>query len=421
MHLPIRRFEPGLLDIWLNRDYTKYAEATGSSAMTDITWEPAERIKFYVRKDLAAKLWNYGAAPEVAQVIVDPYENGKITLEPDVTIGSQGNQQGQLDGPRAVAVAADGSVYVADSRNHRIQHFSADGQFIQMWGSFADATKGDAPGGTFNEPWGIAVAKDGSVYVADTWNYRIQKFSADGKFIQMWGYFGQAEAPDAFYGPRAVAVDSDGRVYVSDTGNKRIVVFNADGSFATSFGAYGLDDGQFDEPVGVAVDTAKNVYVADTWNQRVQVFSPDEQGLNYTFKTSWPVSGWNGQSLENKPYITVDEIGNVFVTDPENYRVIQFGQNGDFLRTWGEYSPDTDGFGLASAPAADMQGGIWVSDGVNGRVLHFGFSKTLFFFSRSRSTPVITKLWSFLYEDLRRIDRYLVRANYNYSMFSDFA
>ena len=101
------------------------------------------------------------------------------------------------------------------------------------------------------------------------------------------------------------------------------------------------------------MDAAKNVYVADTWNQRVQVFSPDEQGLNYAFKTSWPVSGWKGQSLENKPYITVDEIGNVFVTDPEAYRVIEFGQNGDFLRTWGEYSPDTDGFGLAAAPAAD--------------------------------------------------------------------
>ena len=95
-----------------------------------------------------------------------------------------------------------------------------------MWGSFADANKGDAPGGTFNEPWGIAVAPDGSVYVADTWNYRVQKFTADGKFVQMWGYFGQAEAPDAFYGPRSIAVDNDGRVYVGDTGNKRIVVFN---------------------------------------------------------------------------------------------------------------------------------------------------------------------------------------------------
>jgi len=53
-------------------------------------------------------------------------------------------------------------------------------------GFLADNPKGAAPGGTFNEPWGVAVAPDGSVYVADTWNYRIQKFTADGKFVMMW-------------------------------------------------------------------------------------------------------------------------------------------------------------------------------------------------------------------------------------------
>lgn len=361
----------GIFDIWLNRDYTKYAAATNSTTMTEITWEPAERLKLYVRKDIAAELWNYGAAPEVVQTEVDPYEAGKILLTPDVTIGTQGSEAGQFDGPRGVAVAPDGSVYVADSRNHRIQHLSADGQILGVWGSFADVSKGDAPGGTFNEPWGVAVGPDGSVYVADTWNYRIQKFTADGQFIQMWGYFGQGEKPDAFYGPRSVAVDKNGKIYVSDTGNKRIVVFNSDGTGVTSFGSYGLEPGQFDEPVGVAVDDAGNVYVADTWNLRVQMFSPDESGMNYTLSTSWPVNGWKGQSLENKPYITVDSIGNVFVTDPENYRVIEFSQNGEFLRTWGEYSPDIDGFGLASALATDPFGGIWVSDGANGRILHF--------------------------------------------------
>src|SRR3972149_197888 len=89
---------------------------------------------------------------------------------------------------------------------------------------------GEAPGGTFGEPWGVAVAPDGTVYVADTWNHRVQHFSADGRFLGMWGTFGQAETQTAFWGPRDVAVDATGRVYVSDTGNKRIAVFDEDGN-----------------------------------------------------------------------------------------------------------------------------------------------------------------------------------------------
>jgi sugar lactone lactonase YvrE len=71
---------------------------------------------------------------------------------------------------------------------------------LHVWGSFADIAQGEAPPSTFYEPWGIAIGPDGSVYVADTWNHRIQKFTAKGEFIKMWGYFGQAEQPDGFWG-----------------------------------------------------------------------------------------------------------------------------------------------------------------------------------------------------------------------------
>ena len=65
----------------------------------------------------------------------------------------------------------------------------------------------------------------------------------------MWGYFGQAEKPEAFWGPRGLAFDSQGRLYVTDTGNKRVVVFDANGNAITQFGSGGADPGQFDEPV----------------------------------------------------------------------------------------------------------------------------------------------------------------------------
>ncbi len=257
------------------------------------------------------------------------------------------------------------------SRNHRILHFSADGKLLQSWGTFADASAGAAPGGTFNEPWGVAVGPDGSVYVADTWNHRIQKFSADGEFITMWGTFGQAETPTAFWGPRSVAVDSNGHVYVSDTGNKRIVVFDSNGNYITQFGGAGLDPGQFDEPVGLALDQAGNLYVADTWNQRVQVFAPNANGTEFTPLKSWDVTAWSGQSLDNKPFIAVAPNGNVIITDPDNYRMLMFDSDGNYISGWDSYTGDGGNLALYAGVAVDANGNVWATDASNNRVLKF--------------------------------------------------
>ncbi len=271
-----------------------------------------------------------------------------------------------------MAAAPDGSLYVADLRNHRIQHIAADGSVLQVWGSFADISSGTAPGGSFNEPWDVAVGKDGSVYVSDTWNHRVQKFTADGKFVKMWGYFGQGEAPDAFWGPRGLAVDQAGRLYVMDTGNKRVAIFDPDGNFITQFGSAGFEQGQFDEPVGIAVDADGNVYITDTWNQRVQVMAPSQDGMTYTPLRTWDISGWEGQSLDNKPFIAVSPInGHVFVTDPEKPRVLEFDAEGAFIRAWGDYSTGTDGFGLASGVTVAPDGTVWISDGANNVLLRF--------------------------------------------------
>jgi DNA-binding beta-propeller fold protein YncE len=187
----------------------------------------------------------------------------------------------------------------------------------------------------------------------------------------MWGYFGQAESPDAFWGPRDIAVDADGRIFVTDTGNKRIVVFDQDGNFITQFGSTGFDLGQFDEPVGIALDMNGNVYIADTWNQRIQVLAPNAGAASYIPMSEWPVVAWNGQSLFNKPYLAVDEAGSVFFTDPEGYRLLQFNAQGAFVRGWDQYAGDGGNLGMFIGVDVDSQGRIWVVDGSNNRVFRF--------------------------------------------------
>ncbi|MDD5467136.1 MAG: TIGR03663 family protein [Anaerolineales bacterium] len=358
-----------LFQIWLNRDYTAYGEVTGKDIGLP-NWYPSARMRLYIRKDMAAKIWNYGAPAAEEAVLADPYEGKELLVSVDKIIGSPGSEPGQFQAPHDLAIAADGSLFVVDTQNHRIQHLDAAGQVIDVWGSFSDNNLAPAPGGTFNQPWGIALGEDGAVYVADTWNHRIQKFTAQGEFLTMWGYFGQAETPDALWGPRDIAVDGQNRVYVTDTGNKRVVVYTSEGEYIAQFGEVGLAPGQFDEPVGIAFGTEGQIFIADTWNQRVQSILPSADGT-YLPLTSWDIAGWYGTSLDNKPYLAVDSAGNVYVTDPEGYRILEFDSQGNFIQYWGDYSTEVDGFGLPASIAIDSQDGAWVADAGNHRLMHF--------------------------------------------------
>jgi uncharacterized protein (TIGR03663 family) len=365
----------GIFDIWFDRDYTKYSQAVGSSSMTLTSWQPSDQMKLFVRKDVASKIWNYGVGPSDSVTTQDPYEAGTVLIAADQIFTSERYPRG-LNAPRAIVRGENVDFYVTDSRNHRILHMASDGSLLHEWGTFADVFSGEAPIGTFNEPWGIAVGLDGSVYVSDTWNHRIQKFTREGTPIKMWGQYGQpvagdAESASSFWGPRGVAVDANGNVLVADTGNKRIVVFDSEGNYITEFGTAGFDPGQFDEPVGVAVAPGGTVYVTDTWNQRIQSFVPSEDGTFYFPSLQWDVNGWFGQSLDNKPFIAVSPDEHVFVTDPEGYRIIEFTSDGQFVRTWGDFGNGPDEIGLAAGVMIDQLGFVWVTDAGNNRILRY--------------------------------------------------
>ncbi len=369
-----------IFQIWLNRDYSAYAQETGKSGFTLTNWQPSARMQLFIRKDIAAQMWEYGIV-QGATLQPDPYEKGMITLQADLVFGTSGSSNGQLNAPRGLVTAPDGSLYVADSRNNRIEHFDALGNVIQAFGQvspgcpYATIPPPNVPIGTFCEPWGVAISPDGQwVYIADTWNHRIQKLTADGVPVKTWGtpnYDPVSSGPFGLWGPRSIAVDSQGHVLVADTGNKRIVVYDPDGNFIFQFGGGGSDPGQFDEPVGLVIDAQGSLLVADTWNQRIQVFSPNTDKTRYTISSQWTIDGWASQSLDNKPYLAADQHGHIFATDPDSFRVLEFTTNGEFVHTWGAYGTSPENFGMPSGISLDSQGRVWVSDMANNRLMRF--------------------------------------------------
>jgi predicted membrane-bound mannosyltransferase/DNA-binding beta-propeller fold protein YncE len=367
-----------LWQIWLNRDYEPYANLAAIDTLTLENWQPSDSFRMYIRKDVVSQIWEYGATPVALEPEVDPYEANTVVIDAGVIISS--DDQRQFDAPRDIAIAPDGTLYVADSRNHRILHFDSDGNYLSEFGQFGASdynTNVMAPGGYFNEPWGIAVSPDGSIYVADTWNNRIQKFDENGNFLTMWGQFGAAESAYHFWGPRGVAIDNQGRVFVTDTGNKRVVIFDSNGQNLAVFGGAGMGVGQFDEPVGIEVDEEGRLYIADTWNSRVQIMLPQDGELFYPNNITWDVDAWYSESLENKPFLAIDIDKNTYVTDPVMGRVLVFDSNGVFLRAFGGFGAGPSEIGIAGGIAIDTEGNIWISDALNNRLMRFTLPEQL--------------------------------------------
>jgi uncharacterized protein (TIGR03663 family) len=352
-----------LWDILWQRDYRQYAQATGQAIDPPTHWPLSESMRVYVRRDIALQMLSFSLGPAMLEDLPAPedaYASVTRDLSPAQLAGT-----GELNAPRGLAIGPDGSLYVADSNNARVVKYDSQGSFVTQWGSRTpDGQTPPAPG-TFNEPWGIAVDGAGNVFVADTWNHRVQKFDREGKFLLEWGTAGQAsEGKDRLWGPRGIAVSPDGGVYLTDTGNKRVLAFSQDGKFLAEFGTQG--EGRLDEPVGIAVGSDGRVYVADTWNRRVAVFTGAGQ-----FLTSWPVQGWASDSIEDKPYLALDAQGRVYLSDPEGYRVIALSPEGKPLVVFGQYGPEENAFGLPIGVGADPAGVIWVADAGNNRLVKY--------------------------------------------------
>lgn len=230
---------------------------------------------------------------------------------------------GAMRSPIAVAVAGD-RLFIADFDDDRVVVTTRAGEPLYAWGA-----TGTGPG-EFRGPAGVAIEPDGSVLVTDHYNGRVQRFTADGRFVAGWS-LGEKAAP---FG---VAVDARGSVYVTDLDAGTIGVWSADGVALASFGARGRGPGQLSEPWGIAVEGAE-VWVADHGNHRVQRFTTAGEWLG-----AWGEAGPGEDQLLGPMGLAVGRDGSLYVTDLMGGRVRSFDRSGRVLARWGTgdgVSPD---------------------------------------------------------------------------------
>jgi len=181
--------------------------------------------------------------------------------------GLAGEADGQFIWPAGIAIDREGFVYVSDEHLNRISVFDASGAFLAKWGS------GGSAQGELDGPNGLAVDAEDRVLVVDHRNHRVQRFTRDGELLSSFGEEG--DGPGQLNLPWGVAAASSGDVYVADWGNHRVQRFAAKGNFIATYGGPGDGDGQFHRPSSVAVDSDGFIYVADWGNERVQMLDPE--------------------------------------------------------------------------------------------------------------------------------------------------
>ncbi|HEX3519424.1 MAG TPA: 6-bladed beta-propeller [Solirubrobacteraceae bacterium] len=271
--------------------------------------------------------------------------------------------QGVLRFPEAVAVDAQGDVYVADQLGYVVQKFSASGVLETEWGSFGAAH------GQFGPIGGIATDAAGDVYVVDSSHNRIEKFDANGNFLTSWGHHGSELGAFSFGSSQNYTEPPGGGiavagnyVYVADSGNNRIERFDLTGGEAMAWGEKGNGLGQFSYPRGVAANESE-VIVSDDDNHRVQKFAPEG-----AFQSAAGSYG-TGPGQFGYPYgVALDAAGNVYVADDINHRLVKLSPTLGFLGAWGGYGSKPGQLAFPRALAADPAGDTYVADTANDRV-----------------------------------------------------
>jgi DNA-binding beta-propeller fold protein YncE len=259
---------------------------------------------------------------------------------------------------QAQDVAADptaDAVYVIDTFNHRVQQFTRDGTFVRKWGF-----RGTNDPYAMNYPRGIAVDPiTHDVWVANTRDGEVIAYTSAGGFIRRFGQEGTG--PGQFYYHRGIWVGKDGRVYVPDSGNARLQVFTKTASVPLYTKPCGVQSlSLFLGCSGVTQDAVGNIYAAAVSENKIYKYS----------KTGTLLATWGADRL-NKPYDVAFYGGRLYVSEMNGNKISVWTPAGVYVGKFGTKGAGTGQFNQPRGISVDGVGNLYVVDGLNERILVF--------------------------------------------------
>ncbi len=299
-------------------------------------------------------------SPQADASEVEPGEiNGSVVIDRVVTEGD-----GPLGTVSGLAQAPDGTLWMTDGANDRFVILGSEGTFIETWGVSGTGdgqftftrSNGDSLGS-------IAFAADGSFYVADTGNARVQHFDAERQFKQAWG--GRGTDDGEFVSPDDIFVDSLGNVWVSDSLRDNLQKFDSEGNWLLTTAGTGAAEGQLDYQGYATLGPDDSIWVPDPKNNRIQQWASDGTFLQALDEREIPGQPVWIQSM------TIDNAGNLVLADIDGSRLFITDQSGNTLGVWTLRDP-------AGAPIPNSgvllvldDGSYVIADFVNGTVYFF--------------------------------------------------
>ena len=313
---------------------------------------------------------------------------------------SEGHSSGvSIDQPNGIAIDGAGNLYLADTQNHRICRIAPDGTSIIIAGTGeAGFANGPADSAQFNEPIGIAVHSDGTIFVTDSLNHRIRAISPTGEVsthsgLGLAGFTNGNKIAARYNLPWGLAIDGNGILYVADRANNRIRKVAADGeaSTLTGTGSAGdlngtIDLAEVNQPIGIAVTNTGLVYITELGNHAIRRVESNGTVSTLAGGASPGFLDALGTTARfSRPTgLAIDSDSQLLVADRENHRIRKvtadgavttlagFGMAG-FTNGTGEVARFDNPESLAVGPEGD----IFVGEITHATIRHIGLASVV--------------------------------------------